>query len=677
MERVLDNRVLWQKECDACISLYENVILASPTGTGKTARYETWAFNKKERPIFVTSPIKSLSNQKFRDFLAKGYKVGLETGDIKYVPYDADIICCTQEIYNNKYRDLENSTLIIDEFAYVFENEERSRAYIDSLYFSKAKNILICSATFGNTRKITDYISNLTKRNFYLYENKERLTTLKYVGYISRDNIKNSLVIAYSKNKCIMIAEDIYNARVEKLDVLTRNNSIFYDVIERNKNKILRFVKKYNIDNKNLIDLTFMGVAYYYSELYPKEKLFLEELYENKLIDTIIGTDALALGVNFPIQNVIFTGFCKYGNNGFEMISKNLFEQIAGRAGRKGYFDTGYVYYCDNFTKDNRFYEGNLDKSFYELVNMQESDADIVLTPNIKNILNGNVSIEEEAEFIVKYSTTNKCFEEERDNIKDIINYINSYDIMNAYLKRTFCNLDWSLGYDKAIEGCTPKFIRKIEKLANNLKMLQPYFNKDIGNVYMLEYSYKLNCAIFMDILISTPIEDLIIRYGKTFYDLLLLKKYIGNLSEKYLSSYDITVIDELINSIDYTVLHPNEFKMDNIEYSKNMNVGTNKVRKMYECPNYFEKVMIEDRQYIKLFNYNDFIVMCDCSSKFYSLCCFPKNVKTKTIGFIKNNNRLDVLNNIDINSLGQCEEEIKDRIEGTKLYLKKKIKNK
>lgn len=677
MERELDNRALWQKNCDSCIALEQNVILSSPTGTGKTARYEIWAFNKMERPIFVTSPIKSLSNQKFRDFLAKGYRVGLETGDIKYMPCGADIICCTQEIYNNKYRDLENSTLIIDEFSYVFENEDRARAYIDSLYFSKAKNILICSATFGNARVITDYINNLTGRNFYLYENKERLTTLRYDGYIRKANIRDSLVIAYSKNKCIKIAEEIYRIRVKKINGLVKNSFSFYNLLERNKNQILRFVKKYNIDNKELISLTYMGVAYYYSELYPKEKLFLEELFENKLIDTIVGTDALALGVNFPIKNVIFTGFYKYGNNRFEMISKNLFEQISGRAGRKGYFDTGYVYYCDDFIKKSRYSEGDLDDSFYELVNRSEGNADIILTSNIKNILNGNVSIGEEADFIIKYSTTCKNYEEEEKKIIDIIDYINSYDITLTYLKRTFNNLDWDLGYDIVLEGCTPKFRRKIDKLLKNLEVLQTYFNKDIGRAYMIEYSYKLNCEIFMDILISTPMEELINRYGKTFYDLLLLKKYIGSLPEKYLSLYDITVLDDLINSIDYTALHPNEFKIDNIERSKNTKQVTEKVIKIYECPNYFERMIIEGREYIKLFNYNNFMVVCDCSSNVYSLVCFPKDVQTKTVGFIKNSNRLDILNNIDISSLNQSEEEIKDRIEGTKLYLKKKIKKK
>lgn len=562
----LDNRVEWQINCDNRISTEQNVILSSPTGSGKTARYEIWALNKLERPIFVTSPLKSLSNQKFREFTAKGYKVGLETGDIKYSPEDGcDIICCTQEIYNNKYTNLENSTLIIDEFSYVFENKDRARAYIDSLFFTKAKNIFICSATFGNAKDIANYINKLTNRKFHLYENKERLTTLKYKGYITKQNIKNSLVISYSKNRCIKIAEELYELRKTKL-YQSNNNSTIYDIKEFSKNEILKFAQKYNIDNQHLIEFTFLGIAYYYGNLYPKEKMFLEELYENKLIDTIVGTDALSLGVNFPIQNVIFTSLHKNTYKEFKIISKNLFEQISGRAGRKGYFDTGCVYYCDDFLKDYCFDEFNLDlkKTFIKLINSKESTEDIILTPNIKNILNKNTSIDEEANFIIKYSTKKLNYEEEKNNITNIINYITSYNITTSYLKKKFNKLNWKAGYEKALKYSTPKFRKKIDKIATKLDLLQPYFNKDIGNVYMSEYSHKTNCEIFMDVLMETPLENLINKYAKTFYDLLLLKKYISNLPKKYLSPYNINHIDTLIDSYDYTVLHPNEFKIEN-----------------------------------------------------------------------------------------------------------------
>ena len=50
-----DVRAEWQIDCDDTIGKYNNVILSSPTGSGKTKRYELWALNKKERPFGLSS----------------------------------------------------------------------------------------------------------------------------------------------------------------------------------------------------------------------------------------------------------------------------------------------------------------------------------------------------------------------------------------------------------------------------------------------------------------------------------------------------------------------------------------------------------------------------------------------------------------------------------------------
>ena len=125
--------IQWQQDCDSKISKQNNVLLSSPTGSGKTGRFMKWALDKAERPIYITAPIKALSNQRWRELKAAGFNVGLETGDIKFIPEDCDIICCTQEIYDNKYCNEYDSTLIMDEFHYIFENSDRARAYVDSL----------------------------------------------------------------------------------------------------------------------------------------------------------------------------------------------------------------------------------------------------------------------------------------------------------------------------------------------------------------------------------------------------------------------------------------------------------------------------------------------------------------------------------------------------------------
>ena len=63
-DKYANNDVNWQEVCLQAIENETNVILSSDTGSGKTRVFKQWALKKQERPIFITAPIKALSNQK-------------------------------------------------------------------------------------------------------------------------------------------------------------------------------------------------------------------------------------------------------------------------------------------------------------------------------------------------------------------------------------------------------------------------------------------------------------------------------------------------------------------------------------------------------------------------------------------------------------------------------------
>lgn len=138
-----------------------------------------------------------------------------------------------------------------------------------------------------------------------------------------------------------------------------------------------------------------------------------------------MGTDALALGVNFPAEKVVFCQLAKYYDG---PISKNLFDQLAGRAGRPGYYDTGYVFYCDEINRiEARGYA--TDKLYKQLLQAPNESMNIDLTPNYVDILSGRTTVDREAEFIVNYSTSNKDIEAIRTAIQEQIDYIKNYSL--------------------------------------------------------------------------------------------------------------------------------------------------------------------------------------------------------------------------------------------------------
>ena len=537
--KIGDSDFSWQKDCIESIRNQQNVILSSPTGSGKTKVFLEWAHTQQEKPIIITAPIKALSNQRYRELLDAGYTVGLETGDIKNVPNNCDFICCTQEIYTNKYSELENVTLIMDEFHYIFENPSRSRTYIDALHDSKAKNVLLCSATLGDMSKLTEYVNRVSKRDFFAYENDSRLTSLFYEGDINPSDIRNSLIVTFSRKNIENILYSLYLSRK-----MQDNETL---------EEIERLAEEDKIDNYEVMNNVRKGISGYHGALLPKEKLFIEKCFEKGMIDTVVGTDALALGVNFPVKNVVFAQLAKYYDG---PISKNLFEQLAGRAGRKGFFDEGHVYYCSDFAEFCESCKYDTQDLFGKILEQLNEDISISLTPNIKNILLDRITIGEEAEFISRFSTIEVDVDETFGHISDIIDYIKNRAFENK-VDRLVCE---RFGDDDYYDSYTED-----EQLNENFEKKEIYrqklldrkeeFLQNIARVYFDEYSPKRNCEIFTEILCGIEPEEVLQKYGMSgnFNDMLQFRKYVKSLPKTYRKG--LTKINDKIREIDETAI--------------------------------------------------------------------------------------------------------------------------
>jgi superfamily II RNA helicase len=85
------------------------------------------------------------------------------------------------------------------------------------------------------------------------------------------------------------------------------------------------------------------GIGLHHAGLLPKYRLLVEKLAQKGLLKVICGTDTLGVGVNIPIRTVLFTKLCKFDGQKTAILSVRDFQQISGRAGRKGFDDRGTV----------------------------------------------------------------------------------------------------------------------------------------------------------------------------------------------------------------------------------------------------------------------------------------------------------------------------------------------
>jgi superfamily II DNA/RNA helicase len=343
------------------------------------------------RRVIFTAPIKALSNERYLDLRRMGFNVGLETGDFKKNP-GAAVLCCTQEIYTIKYAHIPDQMVIVDEFHFIFGSPERTRAYIDGVRGTSPDSmLLVMSATFGDPQTVRSYLEEMARRDFELFETEERVTKLvfrkKGVHYSS---IHDALVFVFSRRGAEHTASQIARRRKK---------------IGRSDRARLREMAEI-LEVTRTPETLLNGVGVYYGSLYPKEKLLIEMAFRERILDVVVGTDALSLGVNLPAESVIFAQMAKYVDG---PLSHNEFLQMAGRAGRKGYFDTGYVSFIARSRTEHHDYD--TETLYRKVLASPREPATIRLQPAVGKLLKGHVTVEAEARMIADCSLPRITYE--------------------------------------------------------------------------------------------------------------------------------------------------------------------------------------------------------------------------------------------------------------------------
>ncbi|PKU79842.1 DEAD-box ATP-dependent RNA helicase ISE2, chloroplastic [Dendrobium catenatum] len=85
------------------------------------------------------------------------------------------------------------------------------------------------------------------------------------------------------------------------------------------------------------------GIAAHHAGCLPLWKSFVEELFQRGLVKVVFATETLAAGINMPARTAIISSLIKRGESGRTLLSSNELLQMAGRAGRRGIDEVGYV----------------------------------------------------------------------------------------------------------------------------------------------------------------------------------------------------------------------------------------------------------------------------------------------------------------------------------------------
>lgn len=383
----------FQAEAISLLEQGASVLVAAPTGTGKTliADYVVEKVFRQGREVVYTAPIKALSNQKFKEFkrFLGEDAVGIITGDVVFQP-DAPVRVMTTEIFRNMLhldpqRLSQVSYVIFDEIHWLAD-PERGSVWEESLIFLPPHiSFLGLSATVPNVDQLARWVETVQQRPVAVVRHDQRAVPLEHRffevsrGFCTYQQLRRAverrrrvsdfdgdgrhthlfpptthldliitmrreylpcLFFSFSRRKCEANALELGEA----VDYLDRDQKrqvamVIEEVLQR-----YGTTERTTPNLSTLKHLLLRGIAYHHAGLLPVLKEIVETLFEKRLTYVLYCTETFAVGLNFPCRTVCFDGLTKWDGRAFRPLTNAEYFQMAGRAGRRGIDEKGFVF---------------------------------------------------------------------------------------------------------------------------------------------------------------------------------------------------------------------------------------------------------------------------------------------------------------------------------------------
>jgi ATP-dependent RNA helicase HelY len=383
------------------------VLVSAPTSSGKTliAEYAIWRClaappELRRGPgiaqrVIYTTPLKALSNQKFRD-LGERYgtaNVGLVTGE-HTLNETAPVVVMTTEILRNiLYDEPERlatvGDVILDEVHYI-DDHPRGTVW-EEVIIEAPRHIRITglSATISNVDEVAAWMSGLrggievvtqTERpvalELWLCLDNQLWPLFDERGQVARPTLDRAqnlsagdLRLRYARrapeNDLLQVVERlraggmlpaiyfIFSRRgcrealsrcaVHGLDLTDHSEKLSVDA------ELSRRIEAIADDDERQVFLDAVdtrllrrGIAMHHAGMLPYAKETVEVLFQRGLVKVVFATETLSLGLNMPARACVVSSFTKFDGTGFHALTPAELTQLMGRAGRRGIDTLGH-----------------------------------------------------------------------------------------------------------------------------------------------------------------------------------------------------------------------------------------------------------------------------------------------------------------------------------------------
>jgi hypothetical protein len=343
---------LWQQEAVRALQQRKDVVVQAPTGSGKTYIFELLYPNLKTQAVF-TVPTRALANDKLSEWRARGWDVGISTGDVA-LNLDARVVVATLETQRGRFLRGEGpGLLVMDEFQMLGDPMRGVHYELAVALAPKATQLLFLSGSVANPRDLVAWLQRIG-RDAVLIEHKMRPVPLEETDL---GNLSDSQFVQ-SRNFWPRMIGRAMRADLAPVLVFAPRRAAAEQIAQAIASALpvrdpLRLTPAQEATaGKSLTKLLRNRVAYHHSGLsYAARAGVVESLAKAGQLNVVVATMGLAAGINFSMRSVIVTDRRYFAGNFERQVEADELLQMFGRAGRRGLDEVGYALYTNDLPR--------------------------------------------------------------------------------------------------------------------------------------------------------------------------------------------------------------------------------------------------------------------------------------------------------------------------------------
>ena len=337
---------LWQQEAVAALRAGRDVVVQAPTGAGKTLIFELWSRQGKNRgQAIYTVPTRALANDKLAEWRARGWEVGIATGDLSE-NLSAPVIVATLETQKHRLiRGDGPALLVVDEYQ-MLGDQDRGLNYELALALAPPRTqLLLLSGSVANPQQVVKWLERLG-RQAVLIRHEERPVPLEEVNADALNYHLPSEIKGYwPRLVAKALAEDlgpilIFSPRRQAAESLAAELARALPV----PNPLNLSAAQKTLAGEPLSKMLKSRIAYHHSGLsYAARAGVVEPLAKAGQLRVVVATMGLAAGINFSLRSVALAAESYKREQQEQLLRADEILQMFGRAGRRGLDETGFI----------------------------------------------------------------------------------------------------------------------------------------------------------------------------------------------------------------------------------------------------------------------------------------------------------------------------------------------